>query len=126
MLRDDLYARADALVPSNGGYVLRETKSSTFPLKKDKVTPDEPEEHYVTDVAIQAWVMEGSGLPLAQVELNLLNGRWRYPGNGDYSGLFRQLNVTAEARARMSNVPAWIQQGEATLAAAIPQVTTGK
>jgi hypothetical protein len=39
MVRDGLYARADALIPSpTGGYVLRETKASTFPLKPDKVT----------------------------------------------------------------------------------------
>ena len=126
MVRDNLYARADALVPSNGGYALRETKSSTFPLKKDNVSPDAPEEHYVRDVAIQAWVMEGAGLPLAQVELNLLNNRWHYPGSGDYSGLFRQLDVTAEAREQMGNVPAWIQQGEATLAGKMPQLSTGK
>src|ERR1700683_552447 len=46
MFRDGLYARADALIPAPaGGYILRETKASTFPLKKGKVTPDRPEEH---------------------------------------------------------------------------------
>ena len=38
MLREDLYARADAMVPIDGGYALRETKASTFPLKNDHVT----------------------------------------------------------------------------------------
>jgi len=42
----DLYARADAILPRNGGFVLRETKASTFPLKKDRKTPDSPEEHH--------------------------------------------------------------------------------
>ena len=126
MVRDSLYARADALIPNGAGYDLRETKASTFPLKKDKVTPDAPDEHHVTDVAIQSWVMEGSGLPLAQVQLNLLNNRWRYPGNEDYSGLFRQLDVTAAARAQMVNVPSWIQQGAAILAGEMPQASTGK
>jgi hypothetical protein len=59
MFRDGLYARADALIPSPaGGYILRETKASTFPLKPDKVTPGTPEEHHLDDVAIQAWIAE--------------------------------------------------------------------
>lgn len=38
LVREGLYARADALIPEAGGYVLRETKASTFPLKSDKVS----------------------------------------------------------------------------------------
>ena len=43
MLRGELYARADALIPEGDRYVLRATKASTFRLKHDKMTPDEPE-----------------------------------------------------------------------------------
>jgi hypothetical protein len=126
MVHNGLYARADALVPEGGRYVLRETKASTFPLKNDKVTPGVPEEHHLNDVAIQAWTMEGSGLPLARVELNLLNHRWRYPGAEDYSGLFRRMDVTAEAHRRKDQVPAWIEQAQATIAGSMPQVVTGR
>src|SRR5882757_7387972 len=72
-VRDELYVRADALLPEKGKYVLRETKASTFPLKGDKVTPDAPKEHHLNDVAIQMWAMEASGLMLTRAELNLLN-----------------------------------------------------
>ena len=34
MIHGGLYARADALIPEGEGYVLRETKASTFKLKK--------------------------------------------------------------------------------------------
>ena len=126
MFRDGLYARADALIPSPaGGYILRETKASTFPLKKDKVTPDKPEEHHLDDLAIQAWVYQFSGWPLAGAELNLLNNRWRYPGNGDYSGLFRQLDVTADVLARMPEVPIWHAAAQRTLAGDMPDTQTG-
>ncbi len=111
MAHGGLYARADALIPEAGRYVLRETKASTFPLKSDKVTPGTPEEHHLNDVAIQAWVMEGSGLPLGRVELNLLNNRWRYPGGNDYSGLFKQLDVTGELQTRKT----WCQRGSSRL-----------
>jgi hypothetical protein len=70
MFRDGLYARADALIPApGGGYILRETKASTFPLKKNKVTPDKPEEHHLDDVAIQAWVYQTAGWPLAGADI---------------------------------------------------------
>lgn len=126
MVSDGLYARADALIPEGRHYVLRETKASTFPLKNDKKSPGDPEEHHLNDVAIQAWVMEGAGLPLGRVELNLLNNQWRYPGNGNYSGLFRQLNVTNEARVRKEKVPEWIKEAQAVLAGEMPEITTGK
>lgn len=126
MVHGGLYARADALVPERGRYVLRETKASTFPLKSDKVTPGAPEEHHLNDVAIQAWTMESSGLPLTRVELNLLNNQWRYPGDGDYSGLFRQLDVTTDVRARKDQVPGWLEQARTILAGEMPQLVTGR
>jgi hypothetical protein len=126
MFRDGLYARADALTPGRaGGYILRETKASTFPLKKDKVTPDEPEEHHLDDLAIQAWVYQSSGWPLAGAELNLLDNRWRYPGNGEYAGLFRQLPVTADVLARVQDVPTWHAAAQRILAGAMPDTQTG-
>lgn len=125
MVREDLYARADALIPDGSRYVLRETKASSFPLKRDKATPDSPKEHHLNDVAIQAWIMDGSGIPLSRVEINYLDGQWRYPGGGDYSGLFRQLDVTADAGIRKLQVPVWISQAQSILAASMPYITTG-
>ena len=126
MYHAGLYARADGLVPDGGGYVLRETKASTFPLKKDKVTPDAPEDHHLNDLAIQVWVMQKSGLPMTRGELNLLDSQWRYPGEGDYSGLFRHLDVTKEVQSLTAMVPQWQQAAEKTLAGNMPVVVTGK
>ncbi|SCC94743.1 conserved hypothetical protein [Thiomonas sp. X19] len=126
MVRDTLYARADVLLPEGPGYVLRETKASTFPLKADKVTPAAPEAHHLDDVATQAWVLEGAGLALARAELNLLDNHWQYPGAGDYRGLFRQLDVTDEVRPRMNDVPRWLQAAQNVLDGAMPEVRTGK
>jgi len=126
MVRKGLYARADALIPEGTKYVLRETKASSFPLKRDKTTPDSPEEHHLTDVAIQAWIMDGSGFSSSRVEINYLNGQWRYPGDGDYSGFFRQLDVTSDVELRKLQVPAWISQAQAVLAASMPDTMTGK
>lgn len=125
LVRGGLYVRADALVPGTGGYLLRETKASTFPLRADKLTPAPPEEHHVDDVAIQAWVMEGSRLPIAGVELNLLDNQWRYPGDNDYRGLFRQLDVSAEAVIRKHDVPRWLRDANAVIASDMPDVRMG-
>jgi len=125
-MRDGLYARADALVPEVGGYVLRETKASTFPLKQDKVTTADPEDHHLDDVAIQAWVMETSGLKLVRAELNLLNNRWQYPGGDDYCGLFRQLDVSAEVQERKPSVSLWLAQASEVVTGVMPYAVTGK
>lgn len=126
MVHGGLYARADALVSDGDGYILRETKASSFPLKADKATPDKPKDHYLDDVAIQAWVMSESGLPLTRSELNLLNSRWRYPGGGDYGGLFRQMDVTTEIAGRLSAVPSWVEAAKKVVGGPIPEAQTGK
>lgn len=119
-----LYARADALLARPGSYVLRETKASTFPLKSDKVTPDAAEDYHLLDLAIQLWVMEASGIPCAGTELNLLNNQWRYGGDGDYSGLFRIMDVTEKVRNLKKDVPAFVEKAEAILAGKLPDLNT--
>jgi predicted RecB family nuclease len=126
MCFDGLYARADALVPEEGGYVLRETKATTFPVKKDKFTPDKPDAEHVLDVAIQAYVLEQSGLPMVRAELNLLDNQWRFPGKGDYSKMFRILDVTEHVRATVEEVPELLKLGRDTLAGPMPVTVTGK
>ena len=126
MLREQLYARADAMVPIDGGYALRETKASTFPLKNDNVTPGAAHAHHLDDVAIQAWVMEASGLDCARVELNLLNNQWRYPGGDDYRGLIRQLDVTGLLSERRAQVPIWLKAAQEVVAGPMPSALTGK
>ncbi|MGH6982977.1 MAG: DUF2779 domain-containing protein [Stellaceae bacterium] len=126
MLYGEVYARADALIPNGSAYVLRETKSSTFPLRNDKVTTGEPKDHHLSDLAVQAWVMTQSDLPLARAELNLLNDQWRYPGNGDYGGLFRQLDVTEQIKPRMSEVRELLNRAQEVVSGDMPVVHTGR
>lgn len=124
----DIYARADALLPLPlNQHALQETKASTFPLKDDKVTPGKPEGHHLDDAAIQAWTMEQAGLSMGRAELNLLDGQWRYPGGGDYNGIFKQYDVTDLIAERVAMVPDWVAGARATLAATvIPIATIGK
>jgi hypothetical protein len=126
MMYAGLYARADALIPDGERYNLRETKASTFPLKPDGITPKQPKEEHLNDLAIQAWVMSNGGPPLGRSELNLLDNRWRYPGGNDYSGLFRQMDVSAEVAVRMESVPGWLDGATRAAGGEMPETQTGK
>ena len=123
----DFYARADALVPTFAGhYVLQETKASSFPVKDDKVTPGNPEGHHLDDVCIQAWAMAEAGVNMERAELNLINNQWRYPGGGDYTDLFRQLDVTEQVLVKMPHVKDWVDGARATIELKIlPEAKTG-
>lgn len=124
LLRDGLSARADALIPGRKGYVLQETKSCTFPLKKDG-SPGKVDDHLLDDLAIQIWVMTGGALPMERAELNFLNGKWRYPGGGDYSGLFRQYTVGPEIQERIADVPQWLAAAKQVVNGVMPTTATG-
>ncbi len=126
MVHEGLYARADALIPLQGGYLLRETKAASFPLKDDKVTPGAAEEHHLLDLAIQVWVMEGWGVPAARAELNLLNSQWRYAGDGDYSGLFRMFDATESVKELKSLVPELVSKAKILVEGERPDAVTGR
>lgn len=126
LVHEGLYVRLDALLPGTDGYILQETKSSTFPLKTDKVTPGRPDDNYLDDVAIQTWVAEGAGIKLERSELNLLNSRWTYLGDDDYSGLFRPMDVTDMLEERKAAVPIWLAQARDIVdAESMPEKVTG-
>jgi len=126
LVRDGLYSRLDALVPVEGGWALQETKSSTFPLKTDKVTPAKVDAHLIDDVAIQAWVAEESKLPIVRVELNLLNSRWTYLGEDDYNGLFRLRCLDEEVAELKPQVVIWLKEANEVLKGDMPETTTSK
>lgn len=123
---DGVYVRIDALLPSPRGYLVVETKASSFPLKKDKVTQGTPQDHHIEDVAIQTWALHGTGITYGGAFLNLLNGQWRYPGAGDYSGLFRRYDVTdLVASVELSDVPRWVDEAKKIIGAGMPDIRTG-
>lgn len=122
-----LYARADILRPAKGGgYVLLETKASTFPYKRGKNEPDKVEPHHLEDLAIQIWVAQQSGIVLADAALNYLDNRWTYPGDGDYEGLFKEYPVLEQLADTVQQVPIWLSQAKGVLSSeAMPKCGTG-
>jgi hypothetical protein len=105
-------AFADALLPiqSDGSPAWRmvEVKSST------KV-----KDYHHDDIAVQAHIARASGIPLVLVSLAHVDSSWVYPGEGDYTGLLKENDLTEEAFSRSGEVVEWISQAQAI--AALPE-----
>ena len=65
------------------------------------------------DVAVQAFVAKSAGVPLDSIALAHIDSSWTYPGDGDYRGLLKENDLTAEAFARAEEVKGWISQAQA-------------
>ncbi|MFQ5757504.1 MAG: DUF2779 domain-containing protein, partial [Acidiferrobacterales bacterium] len=91
---EDVLFRADILAKEAERTELSEVKSST--TVKDE---------HVQDCAIQAWVLRGAGYPADTVALVHIDNTFVYGGDGDYTGLFAQEDITGEVRALELDVP---------------------
>ena len=110
----DVLVRGDILRRRRGVTELIEVKSATH-----------VKEYHLQDVAIQAWVMEGAGVPLDELKVAVVNPQYVYPGGGDYRGLLREIPVSDEARRIMALVPAWVRELSEMLAGPCPVRPTG-
>lgn len=111
---------ADVLLPvtSKGQKVWRmvEVKASTS-----------VKEYHRDDVAIQAHVARSAGVPLRSVALAHIDNQWVYPGNGDYSGLLVEEDLTDEAFSREAEVIQWMADAQKVVRKRqAPDIRTGK
>ena len=106
--------RADLFRQVDGAWRLTEVKSST------RVKP-----YHLADCAVQAWVIGGAGYPVERAGLAHVDTRFSYRGDGDYRGLLREADLTAEVRALLAEVPHWIARGRDALAGAEPAIGVG-
>ena len=78
------------------------------------------------DVAIQAFVARSAGIQLSSVSVAHIDSSWVYPGNLDYRGLLKEVDLTDEAFARHDEVAAWVAQAQQLVSeSAEPDVCTG-
>ena len=106
--------RADVLDRRSGQCTLVEVKSSTA------VKPP-----HVEDVAIQAWVLQGAGLALERTRLAHIDNTFVYPGNGEYEGLLVEVDLAAEVRPLLEEVPRWVAEAQQVLAGDLPGIDIG-
>jgi predicted RecB family nuclease len=102
-------AFVDVMLPDfdNGRPVWRmvEVKSSTS-----------VKEYHRDDIAIQAFVVQSTGVKVKSVSLAYIDNSWVYPGNEDYRGLLKEIDLTAETFARIDEVKAWIAEAQSVVA----------
>jgi len=114
--REGVLVRIDVLEPVGGGaWSLHEVKSSTG-----------VKEYHHADVAVQRWVLQASGLKLADHGLVHLNSTWTYLGNGDYAGLFARADLSAETAELHREVEDWVRGARETLAGEEPDIPMGE
>ena len=98
-------AFADVMLPSTSGgqrvWRIVEVKSSTS-----------VKDYHRDDIAVQAYVATSNGVSLHGVALAHIDNTWTYAGDGDYQGLLKETDLTAEALARADEVKSWIAQAQ--------------
>jgi len=98
--------QVDVLDRSRGTLRIVEVKSAT-----------EVKSHHLTDCAVQAWALAALGLPVAEVVVAHVDGAFVDTGDGDYSGLFVERNVTGEIDELRPVIAALVEKARATLEA---------
>ncbi len=106
--------RADILSRAGDKAHLVEVKSSTG-----------VKGYHYNDAAIQYWVVTGAGYPLSSVSISHINKEFVYPGEGDYRGLLKQINVTDEILPLIEQVPLWVKEFQKVLAGEMPAIDIG-
>jgi len=106
--------RADIFSRNRKVYRLVEVKASTT-LKP----------HYVNDVAIQSWVIEGAGYPLKTAHLAHIDTSFVYSGGGDYRGLFAAHDLTEVIEPLIQEVPSLVADMQTILRGAEPDIAVG-
>jgi hypothetical protein len=108
--------REDVLLPAAGdSWQIIEVKAST------KLKPE-----HVNDCAVQAWVHTQSGYPLSRISLAHINNEFVYRGDGDYTGLLIENDLTEQVFELMPTVPAWVEQASEAVAGPIPDIPVGQ
>jgi len=106
--------RADIFYKGEKGYRLVEVKAATS-----------VKDYYLTDCAVQAWVIESSGYPLEKVELAHVDNSFIYQGDGDYNGLLNHEDITDAIAPLKDKVPNWADDFQSMLKEDVPDIDIG-
>jgi hypothetical protein len=106
--------RADVFQQRGGVWRLTEVKSSTG------MKP-----YHLADCAVQLWVIRDAGYPVEDVRLAHVDTTFVYRGDGNYTGLLHEADVTADAEALQAQVPDWVAQCFEALGGPEPAVEVG-
>ncbi len=111
---DGVFVKADIIVRSRGQWDLYEVKSGTS-----------VKEHYWDDVAIQYYVLAGSGLPLHKAYLVHVNNSYVRHGDIVPEELFVVQDVTGVVKEKQAAIPEELAAMRAMLRGEMPEVDIG-
>ena len=108
---------ADVMLPGkdSNSWAMIEIKSSTG-IK----------DYYLDDVAVQNYVAKSSGLNLESIALGHIDNQWVYQGDGDYTGLITEVDLTEHANQMQSEVGLWFEEAHSIVSkTSEPDIATG-
>ena len=73
-------------------------------------------DYHRDDIAVQAHVAAAAGVRLTSVSLAHIDSSFVYPGDGDYQGLLKEVDLTEDAFSRSDEVREWIAGAQAVAA----------
>ncbi len=111
----NIQVRADLLAKKKDFINVIEVKSST-----------NVKDLYVIDCAIQYWVMDEAGFTPSKISLAYINNQFVYQGGGDYNGLFKIFDLSADISEHVEQVPGWVEQANKTIAGKLPNIEIGE
>jgi len=111
---EGVLVRVDILERNASGLVLTEVKAATSVKAQ-----------YYPDCAIQAWVVAQAGYRLDAVNLAHVDNSFVYEEEGDYTGLLRPVDVTAEVGELLPEVAGWVRRCQEILEGDMPDIETG-
>ena len=111
---DDVFVKADIIVRDGGYWDLYEVKSATS-----------VKEHYRDDVAVQYYVLAGSGLPVHKAYLVHIDGCYVRRGDIVPEELFAVLDVTDVVKGKQEAIPERLAAMRAMLRGDLPRIDIG-
>jgi hypothetical protein len=112
---EGVLVREDVLLPAGGSWHIIEVKAST------KLKPEHEQ-----DCAVQAWVHEGAGYSFERIALAHVDNQFVYEGQGDYSDLLVEEELTETVRGLMPSVPGWVSRAKEAVDGPEPEVAVGQ
>lgn len=83
-------------------------------------------DYHQDDLAVQTSLATWMGVDLTEVCLAHIDGKWVYPGGGDYRGLLKEVDLTTEVKPLEPEVARWVRDAhEVATAKEEPAVPTG-
>ncbi|MGJ8641804.1 MAG: DUF2779 domain-containing protein [Luteolibacter sp.] len=112
-------ALADVMLPETGdkglSWHMLEVKSSTG-----------VKDYHCEDLAVQTYIATKAGIDLASASIAHIDNSFVYPGDGDYRGLLKAVDLTEEVQAQADEVATWISDAQKIAALDTePEIETG-